>query len=149
VVRAAAYGVEGTTVDGNDVEAVFAASYEARARALDGGGATLIEAVTMRMHGHAAHDDMRYVPAELIAHWSERDPVERQQQRLAEGGVEVEEICARVAQELDAALAWALEQPLPDPHSATEGVFCEGDAEPLEDGCAPFSGYAHAESSHA
>jgi pyruvate dehydrogenase E1 component alpha subunit len=149
VARAAAYGVEGRTVDGNDVEAVFAATYEARVRALDGGGATLIEAVTMRMHGHAAHDDMRYVPPELLEHWSERDPVELQQRRVAESGVDVVEIRARIADELDAALAWALEQPMPDPRGAAEGVFCDGDAEPLEDGEAPFSGYAGREHAHA
>ena len=51
-------------VDGNDVEAVFEATRAARERALAGDGPTLIEAVTMRMHGHAAHDDMRYVPKE-------------------------------------------------------------------------------------
>src|SRR5207302_11138323 len=62
VERAAAYGFVGTTVDGNDVEAVFEAARAARERALQGGGPTLIEAVTMRMHGHAAHDDMKYVP---------------------------------------------------------------------------------------
>jgi TPP-dependent pyruvate/acetoin dehydrogenase alpha subunit len=149
VARAAAYGVAGETVDGNDVEAVFAVTLEARARALDGGGPTLIEAVTMRMHGHAAHDDMRYVPPELLAHWRERDPVERQQQRLAALGVDVEEIGAQVTQELDAAVAWALEQPMPDQRSATEGVFCEGEAEPLGDGRAPYSGYADGGRAHA
>ena len=50
-------------VDGNDVEAMFEATREARERAIAGEGPTMIEAVTMRMHGHAAHDDMKYVPS--------------------------------------------------------------------------------------
>jgi pyruvate dehydrogenase E1 component alpha subunit len=54
VERAAAYGFPGETVDGNDVEAMFDATRRARERALAGDGPTLIEAVTMRMHGHAA-----------------------------------------------------------------------------------------------
>src|SRR5947209_20197233 len=76
VERAAAYGFPGVTVDGNDVEAVFAATLRARGRALDGAGPTLIEALTMRMHGHAAHDDMRYVPPQLLESWRTRDPIE-------------------------------------------------------------------------
>ena len=142
VERAAAYGAVGQTVDGNDVEAVFAATLRARERALDGAGPTLIEAVTMRMHGHAAHDDMRYVPAEQLEHWRARDPIMLQQARLQAQGVDVEATRNAVAEQLDAALARALQQPLPDPASATEGVFCEGEAEPLGDGQAPYSGYA-------
>jgi pyruvate dehydrogenase E1 component alpha subunit len=142
LARASGYGVAAQAVDGNDVEAVFAAALEARARALDGGGPTLIEAITMRMHGHAAHDDMRYVPHELLEQWRDRDPIERQRERLAAIGVDTEEIAADVAHELDDAVEWALGQPMPDPASATEGVFCEGEAEPLGDGCAPYSGYA-------
>src|SRR5918912_2671913 len=61
VQRAAGYGFVGITVDGNDVEAMFEATYEARQRALAREGPTMIEAVTMRMLGHAAHDDMKYV----------------------------------------------------------------------------------------
>src|SRR5207237_1357012 len=80
---AAADGITGASVDGNDVEAVFEATRAARERALAGGGPTLIEAVTMRMHGHAAHDDMRYVPPELLQEWARRDPIERQERRLA------------------------------------------------------------------
>ena len=62
VERAATYGFPGVSVDGNDVEAMFEATREARERAIAGEGPTMIEAVTMRMHGHAAHDDMKYVP---------------------------------------------------------------------------------------
>jgi pyruvate dehydrogenase E1 component alpha subunit len=149
VTRAATYGVRGERVDGNDVEAMFSATLRARERAVEGAGATLIEAITMRMHGHAAHDDMRYVPPDLVEEWRGRDPVERQEQRLVELGVDVERIHAQVAQELDAAVEWALEQPMPDPAGATTGVFCEGEAEPLEDGRAPYSGYAREDSSHA
>src|SRR5205085_1332304 len=67
VQRAHVYGFPGVTVDGNDADAVFEAVRIARERALAGEGPTLVEAVTMRMHGHAAHDDMRYVPPELLA----------------------------------------------------------------------------------
>src|SRR5436190_14321008 len=142
VHRAAAYGFVGETVDGNDVEAVFEATLAARERAIGGGGPTLIEALTMRMHGHAAHDDMKYVPKELIEEWRARDPIERQEKRLRAAGVDVDELHSAVAAEIDAATEEALSAPMPDPSTAEDGVFCEGEAEPLGDGQAPWSGYA-------
>jgi pyruvate dehydrogenase E1 component alpha subunit len=142
VERAAAYGLTGVTVDGNDVEAMFEATFAARARALAGEGPTLIEAVTMRMHGHAAHDDMKYVPKEQVEEWRARDPIDRQSARLAAAGVDVDELRASVSAEIDAAAAEALAAPMPDPATALDGVFCSGEAEPLGDGQAPWSGFA-------
>src|SRR3954454_15333049 len=83
VERAHSYGFSGVNVDGNDVEAVFEATRAAADLARAGGGPTLIECQTMRMHGHGAHDDMRYVPSELHAEWERRDPIERYGERLA------------------------------------------------------------------
>jgi len=142
VDRAAGYGMPGVSVDGNDVEAVFEATRRARERALEGGGPTLIEAVTMRMHGHAAHDDMRYVPAELVAEWAARDPIAMQERRLEALGDDVAGVRARVQAEIEAGVAEALAMPMPDPETATEGVFCTGEAEELGDGRAPWSGFA-------
>jgi pyruvate dehydrogenase E1 component alpha subunit len=141
VERAAAYGFVGLTVDGNDVEAMFQATREARERALAAEGPTLIEAVTMRMHGHAAHDDMKYVPREQVEEWRKRDPIDRQSARLVSLGVDVEAVRASVREEIDAATEDALAAPMPDPNSALEGVFCEDEAEPLGDGQAPWSGF--------
>jgi pyruvate dehydrogenase E1 component alpha subunit len=141
VERATAYGFTGLTVDGNDAEAMFEATREARERALTGGGPTLIEAVTMRMHGHAAHDDMKYVPKEQVEEWRKRDPVDRQVSRLASLGVDVEALRAEVAAVIEAATAEALAAPMPDPETVLDGVFCVGEAEPLGDGEAPWSGY--------
>src|SRR4051794_6636798 len=76
IERAAAYGFPGERVDGNDVEAMFAATLRARERAIAGEGPTLLEAVTMRMHGHAAHDDMKYVPIEKVEEWRRKDPID-------------------------------------------------------------------------
>jgi pyruvate dehydrogenase E1 component alpha subunit len=142
VERAAGYGLVGVTVDGNDAEAMFEATYEARQRALAGEGPTMIEAVTMRMHGHAAHDDMKYVPKEMVEEWRKRDPIERQEARLRELGVDIDALRAEIKESIDSAAEEALAGPMPDPASATDGVFCEGEAEPLGDGQAPWSGFA-------
>jgi TPP-dependent pyruvate/acetoin dehydrogenase alpha subunit len=141
VERAAAYGIEGVRVDGNDVEAMFEAARAARERALAGGGPTLIEAETMRMHGHAAHDDMKYVPTEQVEEWRKRDPIDLQSARLADLGVDVAAIRQSVIEEIEVAAERALAAPMPDPAEAVTGVFCEGEAEPLGDGVARWSGF--------
>src|SRR5436190_1443906 len=68
--KAVAYGMPGTQVDGIDVFAVHGVAAAAVARARAGDGPSLIEAVTMRMHGHAEHDPADYVPAELHETWA-------------------------------------------------------------------------------
>ena len=64
--RAAAYGFEGVVVDGTDALAVYREAKRAIEKARQGGGPTLIESVTLRMEGHAVHDDAFYVPKELL-----------------------------------------------------------------------------------
>jgi pyruvate dehydrogenase E1 component alpha subunit len=142
--RAAVYAIEGISVDGNDVEAVFEATRQARERALAGGGPTLIAATTMRMHGHGAHDDASYVPAEVREHWAARDPLERQRARLAALGVDVAAIDAEVRAEVDAATREALAMPEPVPGDPMEDVFCEGEPPVVGRGAAPWSGFAGA-----
>src|ERR1700752_5242740 len=82
--RAAAYGFEDVTVDGTDVLEVFRVARYAIDKARAGGGPTLIESVTLRMEGHAVHDDASYVPEEMLRAWAERDPVERYRAALME-----------------------------------------------------------------
>jgi TPP-dependent pyruvate/acetoin dehydrogenase alpha subunit len=142
VARAEVYGFVGVTVDGNDAEAMFEATRQARERALAGEGPTLIEAETMRMHGHAAHDDMKYVPRAQVEEWRKRDPIDRQEQRLRELSFDVAALREQVQAEIEAATEEALAAPMPDPANVTSGVFCEGEAEPLGDGRAPWSGFA-------
>jgi pyruvate dehydrogenase E1 component alpha subunit len=119
---------------------MFEATRAARVRALGGEGPTLIEAVTMRMHGHAAHDDMKYVPKEQVEEWRKRDPIDRQTTRLRALGVDVEAVRAAVKDEIDAATEQALAGPMPDPATALQGVFADS-AEPLGDGLARWSGF--------
>ena len=87
-IKAKAYGMPGVTVDGNDVLAVHQATAEAAERARKGDGPTLIEAKTYRMGGHSTSDDpSRYVPAEELAEWEDKDPVVRFQRYLAQAGI--------------------------------------------------------------
>jgi pyruvate dehydrogenase E1 component alpha subunit len=127
--KAAAYGFPGVKVDGTDVLAVYDAVAEAVARARNGEGPTLIEAVTMRMHGHAEHDPADYVPKELFEEWRKKDPVELFENALIAGGV-IDEAYAKdirdqARQHAIAARRKALADPMPDASTVEDGVYAD------------------------
>src|ERR1700726_1337020 len=73
--RAASYGFDGVSINGNDVLAVYQATQGALARARNGDGPTLIECKTYRWHGHSEHDKAFYRTEEELAMWKSRDPI--------------------------------------------------------------------------
>jgi acetoin:2,6-dichlorophenolindophenol oxidoreductase subunit alpha len=92
-VRGAAYGFEGKTVDGNDVEAVYEATELAALKARNGDGATFLECVTYRWDGHFGGDPgTAYRSKEEIESWKQRCPIKRVKEKLiAEGDLTEEE----------------------------------------------------------
>ena len=128
-VKAQAYGMPGVTVDGTDVLAVYDATSEAVARARAGEGPSLIEGVTMRMHGHAEHDPADYVPRELLEEWQKRDPVALFENVLLEHGIIDEEVVSKMReaarQKAIEARKKALADPLPDPATVEQGVYAD------------------------
>ena len=86
--KAVAYGIPGVKVDGTDVLAVHDAVAAGVARARAGNGPSIVEGVTMRMHGHAEHDPADYVPHAMYEEWSKKDPVELFEKVLLEAGVD-------------------------------------------------------------
>lgn len=127
VVRAAAHGVHGEIVDGNDVEAVYDSVAAAIGRARADEGPSLIEAKTMRMLGHAIHDGAEYVPRDLLDEWEQRDPVVTWEERLVAEGLLGEEMLARLhaecREEVEMAIELAERAPLPDPDAVATGVY--------------------------
>lgn len=127
--RARGYGMPGVVIDGNDVLAVYAAAQEAYARARAGEGPTLIECKTYRWCGHSERDPRDLRPAEEIAAWKEKCPVKRFREHLLATGVateaDLEEIRVRVAAEVDDAVAFAEQSPLPPPEEAALNVYAE------------------------
>src|SRR3954449_7407319 len=125
--RAQAYGFEGVVVDGTDVLAVYREAKRAIDKARAGDGPTLIECMTLRMEGHAVHDDAFYVPKELFEEWSKRDPIERFRSWLRDNAEltddEEDEIGASVKRQLNESLQRAEESPQPDASKLTEGVY--------------------------
>ena len=125
--RAEAYGFEGVVVDGTDVLAVYREAKRAIEKAREGGGPTLIECVTLRMEGHAVHDDAFYVPKDMFEEWAKADPIERFRTWLRDNADfrddEEDELTADVKKLLTDAIKRADESPLPDPAEAARGVF--------------------------
>ena len=126
--RAAGYQMPGVTIDGNDPLAVYAAAREAVSRARAGEGPMLIEARTFRFHGHVFGDADAYMaPGEKEAAMA-RDPVPRFRSWLIEGGVAESELAAlesAIDREIDEAVAFALESPLPDLSELQRDVLAE------------------------
>jgi pyruvate dehydrogenase E1 component alpha subunit/2-oxoisovalerate dehydrogenase E1 component alpha subunit len=125
--RAKAYGMPSEIVDGNDVLAVYEASKRAVDRAREGGGASLIEAKTFRMRGHAAHDNQSYVAKELLEEWRKKDPLENFERKLLENdfatAAELETVRNRVEALLDEDLAWTESQGTFKGEDAATGVY--------------------------
>jgi TPP-dependent pyruvate/acetoin dehydrogenase alpha subunit len=131
--RALAYGIPHEMIDGNDMLTVYAASKRAVDRARSGGGPTLIGVDTMRMRGHAEHDDMRYVPPSMIDEWRDRDPIARLRKHLLETKVATEPQLTEIEHQTKAFAETeadeALAAPMPDPATGARGVYA-GEEEP-------------------
>jgi TPP-dependent pyruvate/acetoin dehydrogenase alpha subunit len=126
--KAAAFGIPGYIVDGNDVIACYEVTKHAVDYARSGRGAVLIEAKTYRRKGHAEHDDQRYVPEGEVEWWEKHnDPVDRFERFLIEQKVatkeKLDEITANVQREIDEDSDWAESSPMPEPEGAAYGVF--------------------------
>src|SRR2546429_8148079 len=126
--KAAAFGIPGYIVDGNDVIACYEVTKQAVDYARKGRGAVLIEAKTYRRKGHAEHDDQRYVPDGEIAWWAKHtDPIDRFEKFLLDEKIstneKLEEITTDVMREINEDSDWAESSPMPEPEGAVYGVF--------------------------
>jgi len=128
-VRAAAYGMPGETIDGNDVLEVREAVARAAERARSGGGPTLLECTTYRHHGHSKSDLREYRTREEEECWLALDPILRSERRLMGAGEltpeALEGLNAEVDAEIDAAVAFAEASPPLDQSLAAEGVYSD------------------------
>ena len=126
--RGASYGVPGVVVDGNDILAVYEAGKEAVARARKGLGPTLIECKTYRHRGHFEGDATVYRSKEELNEWLKKDPIPRFVEFLKENGFsagELQAIDAEIEKELQAAIKFADESPLPALEKAVEDVYTD------------------------
>jgi pyruvate dehydrogenase E1 component alpha subunit len=127
--RAAAYGIDGETVDGNDVLAVHAATRAAAEKCRQGHGPVLLELLTYRRTGHSRRDACHYQPKEERESWLARDPIERLGRVLVERGLatteQLQNIKTTAQHDFAAAVERARVQPLPSPDDLTTDVFAD------------------------
>ncbi|GHE89410.1 acetoin:2,6-dichlorophenolindophenol oxidoreductase subunit alpha [Amycolatopsis deserti] len=125
--RAAAYGIPGVTVDGNDPQAVHDAVADAVTRARAGEGPTLVEATTYRWKGHSKSDKNLYRTREEIEQWRERDPIARFEQRVAHtlGEHEIQACRDEAREAVRAAIRAANAAPDASADSLTEAVYAK------------------------
>ncbi len=130
VDRAASYGIAGAMVDGMDIAAVHEAAIEAVARARSGAGPTLLECKTYRFYDHVGRDFgvLQRDPDE-IARWRARDPIKQWRETLITQGVfddnTADAITARIAADMERAIAAAEQAPNPHPDALYEDVYSE------------------------
>jgi pyruvate dehydrogenase E1 component alpha subunit len=119
VAMAEVAGAIGRRLDGNDVEAVYAAAVEAVGRARSGEGPTLLECRTFRWRGHVGPSwdmDVGVKRRDELHEWLPKDPLARARRRLLEIGLhddECQTIERDAAREIEAAIAFARESPYP------------------------------------
>lgn len=129
VDRAAGYGMPGVIVDGMDVIAVHEAAVEAVARARAGGGPALIEAKTYRFYNHHGVQNLglKYRTDDEVAEWKLRDPIFSFEQRLIDNGAstaeQFESVWAELRDDIERAIAFAEESPLPEPDQILTDVY--------------------------
>ena len=127
--RAAGYGMPGVVVDGMDAVAVYEAAGEAIERARSGGGPTLLECKTYRYYDHVGRRGMglNYRTDEEVEEWMKRDPIDLFEARLSEQDIMSADDLAGVHQtvkdEIEAAVKFADESPMPDPSTLLDDVY--------------------------
>jgi pyruvate dehydrogenase E1 component alpha subunit len=127
--RAAAYGMEGVVADGNDVLAVYEAAIRLIEKARNGKGPSLLELKTYRRCGHSRRDAKLYMDKEEMDQWMGRDPITIFAGKLMEEGAlsreELDAVEKEVDEEIEAAVVFAQESPLPNPEDALQDLFVE------------------------
>ena len=125
--RAKAYGIPGVICQGNDVDEVYKVVSEAAERARNGHGPTLVECKTYRWHTHFEGEPDTYRPPEEVAEWKKKDPIELYKKRLVDLGLAdtctLEEIERIIISEVDDAVEFARNSPLPGPETALQDVY--------------------------
>lgn len=128
--RAAAYNMPGVRVDGKNVVAVYDVVGEAIERARNGEGPSLVECVTYRNFGHFEGDEQLYKAKEgTEKELADRDPIKIFREYAIENDLMTEEELDNIAEQskkdVNAAITFAQESPIPKPESLLEDVFAQ------------------------
>lgn len=131
--RAAAYGMEGVTVDGTDAQAVYEAAKSAVERARSGKGPTFLEAIAFRLNGHYFGDPCGYVDADALAEARANEPIGKLRSQLSSSGMsdaDLDALDTQIDEEVEAAIGAARDAEMPAPDALATQVYA-GDAGPI------------------
>ena len=123
--RAIGYGIDGFTIDGNDVDVVRETVAKAVAKARSGGGPTIIECKTYRQHGHNGNDAGLYRKEGELEYWKSRDPLKLFKEKNYLTEEELAEIEQAVEVEIKAACEFAVDSPYPDKSELMKHIFVD------------------------
>ncbi len=125
--RKCAYGIEGLTIDGNNLVEVFNTVSHFSGECRAGRGPVLIESLTYRWSGHSKSDAQVYRTREEIRQWMKKDPIEKYKRILIDQKIltekEDKDLEKEVAVQLDKAAKFAMESPFPEPSEVEEDVY--------------------------
>ncbi|MEM9328522.1 MAG: dehydrogenase E1 component subunit alpha/beta [Bacteroidota bacterium] len=113
-VKGPAYGIEAHSIDGNNILEVLNSLEPIVESVREDPRPILLEARTFRMRGHEEASGTKYVPNELMAHWAEKDPIERYETFLIEDGVppgDIDQIKQHIKDTIDTAVKEAFSAP--------------------------------------
>lgn len=129
-VRAVSYGIPGVTVDGQDVETVYAEFSAAADRARAGEGPTFLEMKTYRYVGHSRTDTGPYRPEGELDAWKKRDPITLLKAKMIADGqldeIEFAELQQATERHIMEAVEWAQNEPFPTADDLLTDIFYEG-----------------------
>jgi 2-oxoisovalerate dehydrogenase E1 component len=122
--KAIGYGIEGVTVDGNNVLKVYETIKNLAENIRENPRPVILECITFRMRGHEEASGTKYVPKELFDVWGRKDPVTTFEKYLIGEGVLtddiIEDIRATIKNEIDGGLELAFAETLPTPNTEKE-----------------------------
>ncbi len=132
--RAVGYGMEGLTIDGNNILEVYKTVQQLRRACIDEQRPVLLECMTFRMRGHEEASGVKYVPAELFEAWKEKDPVTNYERFLTEEKIlsreDIENIREQIRAEIESGLqaGFAVQPVKPDISEELRDVYAPGPA---------------------
>jgi pyruvate dehydrogenase E1 component alpha subunit len=125
--RKASYGIDGLTIDGNNVMEVFNTVAYFRQECLKGKGPVLIEAKTYRWRGHSKSDAQVYRTKKEVKEWMDKDPIKRYEAFLIEEKIitkkEADDIAREAEADIEKASKFADSSPFPDTATVEEDVY--------------------------
>ncbi len=125
--RKISYGIDGLTIDGNNLAEVYNTVSHFQQQCRRGKGPVLIEALTYRWKGHSKSDAQVYRSKEEVGEWMKRDPIKRYSKELLERKIitqeEIEDIENKARDDIKKAADFAKNSQFPDPSTIEEDVY--------------------------